>query len=138
MISYRSADLINKINRKPMIWLFNDNRAEKKFYNKTRDMLLDAHDNEIDTPINMSIYHRDNYVIVCDIDLFEEHFDKNPVFRQSECVGDIVGINSHTGNVQVRNNEPSEGVYEIDPLDYITTLSPDQNRIYIKYEPVNP
>src|SRR5678809_503774 len=87
MISYRHADLVNKIGSKPMVLMFNDRRDQHKFYNTVSKDFTDANGNIIDIPADATIFNRNGYIILCDRELFTEHFQGTMVMNEGEVLG---------------------------------------------------
>lgn len=139
MISYRQADMLTRIGKKPMIFVLNDRRGLKKFYNTISGEAIDERGDSVIMPVDRNIFERGGYIIVLDRALFKEHFLGSPVYRTSELVGEIAGF-EHGGYLKVNNlaTDPDEGEsYQIDPLEYVISLSPDQQKVGLKFEPVS-
>ncbi len=139
MISYRQSDIRDQIGKMPAVFMFNDDRAKKKFYDSIRGRLMSADGSPVRMPPAPTVFERNGYAILFDMIQFMEEIEASEVYRDSKLVGKIEGV-SNMGFLIVSNVDPSPGeseTYLIDPLEYRIGMSPDHNKVGIKYEPVS-
>lgn len=136
MISFRQADLVDRLNKKPMVWLTEDERSYKKIFDMNTNTYTNSEGDRFAIPATATVYERPNYVIVCDEVQFADHFKDATLHRGREVAGDIKGVDSN-GNLLCGNRDDQE-TFTIDPLEYVILLSPDRNKVFIKYEPAKP